>query len=66
MHARNERPPAFCKRSRSGRQDYDFVINWNNITYNITRYGLEIYSMEKDEIKAAMSKDLNTNPMPCL
>jgi len=27
-------------------------------TYNITHYGLEIYSMEKDEIKAAMSKDL--------
>lgn len=27
-------------------------------TYNITHYGLEIYSMEKDEIKTAMVRDL--------
>ncbi|MDY7034181.1 MAG: nucleotidyltransferase domain-containing protein [Thermodesulfobacteriota bacterium] len=33
-------------------------INQDYFTYNITCYGWEIYSMEKDKIKTAMLKDL--------
>ncbi len=36
----------------------ELFLHKDYFTYNITRYGLEIYSMGKDEIKAAMSKDL--------
>ncbi len=36
----------------------ELFLNQDYFTYNITRYGLEIYSMEKDEIKAVMTRDL--------
>ncbi len=36
----------------------DLFLHQDYFTYNVTRYGLEVYSMEKDEIKAAMSNDL--------
>lgn len=36
----------------------ELFVNPDYFTYNITRYGLEIYSMEKDEMKAVMSRDL--------
>ena len=36
----------------------ELFLNQSYFTYNITCYGLEIYSMEKDEIKAAMTRDL--------
>lgn len=36
----------------------EFLLHQNYFIYNITHYGMEIYSMEKEKIKAAMLKDI--------
>ena len=42
----------------------ELLLHQNYFIYNITHYGMEIYSMEKEKIKAAMLKDIKARYKP--
>lgn len=39
---------------------YELLVEPNYFIYNVTRYGLEVYSMEKEKLKKALLEDLKT------